>query len=321
MSELKALAHDVTKNDGDVLLYEKEYVQLQEQFKSTVAEEFNGVRLFSPNSPPEHLYLEHPERENKIQVSRPTLGDLHTGETLRVGKRIDFVSSTKKEYSLIEGTFNWHQAKADAESRGGHLATVGSAEEWAEIAPLAAGNTVWLGATDESNEGKWEWVDGSPFTFSTWDVGQPDNKSGINPLLQQDYLVSIPTLNWDDRALTEAPGDYILEKDINTLIEAESYLSIRDLNWSDLHATIMQVAAARAQNGAEQMQLHMEKTLNFTNLVNMKQSLSRIQDVDVAKASTDLSRSKILLDTGTAIASQANTSQKTLLQLIDQGGN
>jgi hypothetical protein len=45
MSELKTLAHDATKSTDDVLLYEAEYAELQEQFKKTVTEEFNEIRL------------------------------------------------------------------------------------------------------------------------------------------------------------------------------------------------------------------------------------------------------------------------------------
>jgi hypothetical protein len=60
MSELKTLAHDATKSTDDVLLYEAEYVELQEQFKKTVTEEFNEIRLFSPDSKVEHLFFATP---------------------------------------------------------------------------------------------------------------------------------------------------------------------------------------------------------------------------------------------------------------------
>jgi hypothetical protein len=45
-----------------------------------------------------------------------------------------------KKYVYVPGLFTWPQAKADAEARGGHLATITSAEEWtaivAELLPL-----------------------------------------------------------------------------------------------------------------------------------------------------------------------------------------
>ena len=32
-------------------------------------------------------------------------------------------------YQIVEGDFTWHEAKADAEARGGHLATITSQNE------------------------------------------------------------------------------------------------------------------------------------------------------------------------------------------------
>ena len=117
MSELKALAHDVTKNSGDVDLYEKEYIQLQEQFAQITTEKFNGINLFSPTSTPDPLFVSHPERGDTTRVSRPTLGDLHTGDALNIGE---------DNYAVVSGSFTWFQAKADAEARGGHLVTITS---------------------------------------------------------------------------------------------------------------------------------------------------------------------------------------------------
>ena len=129
MSELKALAHDVTKNGGDVDLYEKEYIQLQTQFAQTSTEQFNGISLFSPTSTPDPLYLSHPERGDNVQISRPALGDLNTGDTLNVGNTTQMVTTSGKEFQVVYGTFTWHQAKSDAESRGGYLATITSQTE------------------------------------------------------------------------------------------------------------------------------------------------------------------------------------------------
>jgi hypothetical protein len=212
MSELKTLAHDVTKNAGDVLLYEKEYVQLQEQFKKAAAEEFNGVRLFSPNSPPEHLYLEHPERGDQIQVSRPTLGDLHTGQTLRVGNRMETVTVNQKTYEIIYGSYTWTEARADAEGRGGHLATITSEEEFQDICQQlpdfdSGMARVWLGGTDEGSEGNWRWITGEPWGYNRWTPGNPNNLpwEGIS---SQDYLWSGFAYKqlWDDTDNTARGG-------------------------------------------------------------------------------------------------------------------
>lgn len=47
MSELAVMSLDVTKSDGDRLLYNAEFVQLQQHIKDAASKEFNGVSLFS----------------------------------------------------------------------------------------------------------------------------------------------------------------------------------------------------------------------------------------------------------------------------------
>ena len=47
MSELRAMAQDVTKNEGDVENYSKEFIELQRQLGEVYREKFNGVSLFA----------------------------------------------------------------------------------------------------------------------------------------------------------------------------------------------------------------------------------------------------------------------------------
>ena len=97
-------------------------------------------------------------------------------------------------YSIIEGDFTWHNARSDAESLGGHLATVTTLEEWRIIESLVynfslsniTGFEYWLGATDEEVEGIWEWVTGETFSFSLWGNNQPTSPS--NPYQTEHYL-------------------------------------------------------------------------------------------------------------------------------------
>ena len=159
MSELKALAHDVTKNSGDVDLYEKEYIQLQTQFALTTTEKFNGISLFSPTSTPDPLFVSHPERGDTIQVSRPSLSDLHTGDTLKVGE---------SSFSLVNGSFTWATAKADASANGGRLAVIDSPEKQLIVENLLPTNPFqqfYIGLNDEQNEGKYLWSNGSSLSY------------------------------------------------------------------------------------------------------------------------------------------------------------
>jgi len=110
-------------------------------------------------------------------------------------------------YELIEGSFTWEQAKADAENRGGHLATITSPEENAKVLAVASGLMVQLGASDSEDEGVWKWVTGEPFDFTNWKDGEPNNQNGV-----EDFLV-LTTIGsqWNDHD-PDNQASYILEK-------------------------------------------------------------------------------------------------------------
>ena len=82
-------------------------------------------------------------------------------------------------YELIPWTAGWPAAKADAEARGGHLATITSETEWITISNLFGANLehCWIGGTDEAQEGVWKWVTGEKWEYSRWHSGEPSNSS------------------------------------------------------------------------------------------------------------------------------------------------
>ena len=111
-------------------------------------------------------------------------------------------------YQVISGNFTWDQAKADAEARGGHLATVGSEAEWNTIKyVLPEGRNLWLGGNDVKTEGVWKWVDGTPWSFSNWQQGEPNNEGGT-----EDYLMLYGNAprTWND-GNTWGVQSYVLE--------------------------------------------------------------------------------------------------------------
>ncbi|RKZ74353.1 MAG: hypothetical protein DRR19_30175 [Candidatus Parabeggiatoa sp. nov. 1] len=96
-------------------------------------------------------------------------------------QQIQQVLNTKvdRAYELIPGSFTWQKAKADAEKRGGHLATITSEAEWLFIKNSLGDSlpdvNIWIGATDEGNEGHWRWVTGEAWGYTRWDADEPDN--------------------------------------------------------------------------------------------------------------------------------------------------
>ena len=60
MSELRAMAQDVSKNAGDVENYSKEFLELQKQLGQVWREKFNGVELFAISSSQQSLPPDRP---------------------------------------------------------------------------------------------------------------------------------------------------------------------------------------------------------------------------------------------------------------------
>eukprot|EP01052_Picozoa_sp_SAG31_P007216 SAG31_NODE_341_length_17459_cov_29.188123_8_plen_849_part_00 len=86
------------------------------------------------------------------------------------------VWQARNEYELTDDGLTWLEAEAYCHSHGGHLASVHSAEEQANIWAIARGERVWIGLTDRGHEGSWGWSDGSNYgNFLSWDSNQPDN--------------------------------------------------------------------------------------------------------------------------------------------------
>lgn len=99
------------------------------------------------------------------------------------------------KYFLSNATANWSTANAEAIANGGHLVTIGDANENEFIkSNLTSGTSAWLGITDAATEGTWELVTGGVATYLNWSVGEPNEGTGANHarIRQSDG-------NWTDR--------------------------------------------------------------------------------------------------------------------------
>ncbi len=86
---------------------------------------------------------------------------------------------------------------------------------------------------------------------------------------------------------------------------------------SDLTTAIQGLATQRAQNGAESNRLSFASQMLTVNKSNLEAANSRIIDTDVAFESTQLARFNILVQAGTAMLAQANTSPQVALKLLN----
>ncbi|MEL6215350.1 MAG: lectin-like protein, partial [Pseudomonadota bacterium] len=79
-------------------------------------------------------------------------------------------------FTLTSQRNDWSVVRAEAQAAGGDLVSIGSLEENQLIFDTFGGSR-WIGFTDESSEGTYQWSDGSPVTYTRWAVGEPNTPS------------------------------------------------------------------------------------------------------------------------------------------------
>jgi hypothetical protein len=90
----------------------------------------------------------------------------------------DAVKFGRWYYKVFKDRLPWHEASAACARMGGALSIVRSKEENEFILGLAKASNLselWLGASDEQEEGKWVWEDGTLLRYANWDKGQPND--------------------------------------------------------------------------------------------------------------------------------------------------
>ena len=126
----------------------------------------------------------------------------------------------------------------------------------------------------------------------------------------------------ENQLITIDMADFGKNGDITGPITSEkaptNLLSMQSANdvIMNVNKSLDRIAATRATMGAVMNRL--EHVIdNLTNVVmNSEASRSQIQDADYAQASTELARTQIMQQAATAVLAQANTSQQTVLKLL-----
>ena len=90
---------------------------------------------------------------------------------------------------------SWFGAEEHCKEEGGHLASVSTSaiEDYVlnEIEKRGM-DWVWFGGNDIEKEGVWKWPDHTPWEFTSWAPGEPNNGGG-----NQDCLHSYCGHHWD----------------------------------------------------------------------------------------------------------------------------
>lgn len=102
-------------------------------------------------------------------------------------------------YAITKDYYSWNEAKQLAEKKGGYLVVIESQEENDFIqntyrTPLnTEGNILWIGLSDQQEEGIFRWINGEIPVYTNWEEGEPNNTDGI-----QDYVHMYANGKWDD---------------------------------------------------------------------------------------------------------------------------
>jgi flagellin len=107
---------------------------------------------------------------------------------------------------------------------------------------------------------------------------------------------------------------YVAALGLNLASVADKISSQNSL--SSIDQAIISVSGIRADFGARQNRLQSTVTTIAVSVENLSAATSRVRDTDIAKETAELTRSNILMNAGTSVLSQANSSTKSALSLI-----
>uniref|UniRef100_A0A665V1W6 C-type lectin domain-containing protein n=1 Tax=Echeneis naucrates TaxID=173247 RepID=A0A665V1W6_ECHNA len=81
-------------------------------------------------------------------------------------------------YYVSTETKSWNASRNECLKKGADLVIVSTDEEQEFLIEL--NKSIWIGLTDEEEEGVWKWVDGTTPTKRYWRSQHPDNAGGEN---------------------------------------------------------------------------------------------------------------------------------------------
>ena len=102
---------------------------------------------------------------------------------------------------ILSQAGTWEEAQAEAESYGGNLVTINDAAEnkWLLDTFGVNNDWLWIGFTDQNQEGQFEWISGQEVTYTNWAPGQPYDDGG-----DQEYAI----LNWNNQGWDDNQGTW-----------------------------------------------------------------------------------------------------------------
>jgi flagellin-like hook-associated protein FlgL len=316
MSELTALSRDVSKNAGDVENYNKEFGNLKDQLESLATEKFNGVALFDSNSATGAKFTV-PTSEDGTQNTTVSQAPLASD------KFMDMMINGFKSFNISGRNF-----VADINSSTTDTMVVYELPSGAKYDLDVTQTTPTPADTSDYSSVDLNGVYTYDYGYSanlfpyTYDVNGleigPSSTSEVSTTFEASLKLQgggtspnfTPPTAVDVTDRSGAVDDDRLFNQPNLIYDNSSAYA----NLSQL--AMQQLADMRAQNGAEMSRINFAQDLLDINAVNLEAANSRIMDVNVAAESSQLARFQILQQAGTAMLAQANTSQQSLVRLL-----
>jgi len=129
-------------------------------------------------------------RVDEARAIRTRLAMLELGVTIT---RAEYEGHT---YAVLASPATWADAREVCRSMGGDLVSLEDRSEMIFVAELAEAvdvDRIWVGVSDEEDEGVWEWADGSAAQFTSWHHGEPNGGRQENAV-----EMLIETKTWND---------------------------------------------------------------------------------------------------------------------------
>jgi flagellin len=310
MSELSTLARDVTKNSGDIENYNKEFENLKKQMISLADEKFNGVNLFSSSA---NDVFQAPTSEDGTQLTDVTKAQLVQDDIVNM-----MVEGFK---SVTVGTDTYVMRSDIANADIYSLADTGGVTAYrlpdgleVRVRTEMTTSTAPTGQTFNEATGKFDQIHtlNLKVSLTTGDKiadGSTTFTIGVAPTSVSPTRLAPPlsTIATADLLTNCNKGEFLQDELMYDNSSDYAYLS---------QMALQNLADMRAQNGAEMSRVNFAQDLLNINATNLEAANSRIMDVDVAAESSQLARFQILQQAGTAMLAQANTSQQSLVRLL-----
>lgn len=299
MQALKTSADAALALGNGISTIQEIYKKLQTEFLGITREYFNGVALFSAGANNYVRDFSFVNGSRSFQTTQYAASDMMLGNTFRVGET--YSEYSRRDHSAARIT--WEDAKTEAESLGGYLAVITSAEENAAVRTAIGGAWGgWLGIHKPAG-GNWISLTGESVTYTNWFNEGADPATHYAAVFRGDGLWNGTWLNTGD----PKPA-YVLE--------VENTYTLSDVSESDLDSNLQNLSQAIAQNGVEQRRIFRLETIAETNAQNLSGIASRLEDADYAQESVNNSKQSLLSESTLALLSQANIRSQSMLRLL-----